>query len=381
MFSRFARKRMVLIVACIVLLVPAAIALVYHLALGQIRTCLASALGPETHIGTLEFSGLTVDLDDVRIPAQPGFPASDELRATHIRIVPQLANLWRTHSADVTRVEVDGGYLAVVRGRQGKLSVVPSLLSGKMAAGSGTSQCSASATLVVLRDLQVDFVDEQIRNPAQRIALAGIGGELGPLHYPIESQRIDFKGEGTVKSVAPKVPDGAVKISGWLSPQSGDSELNTRLTRVDLVALEPYLLRATEAGVRHGTLDLEMQSEVRSGHIKAPGVLTLNQLELSSGGDLVSTFMGVPRQAVIKGLQDRNGTIRLRFELEGNVDDPAFSLREGISLQTGTELARVTGVTIGTVVKGVGSAGQSGLEAGEQIVKGVGSALGDLIKH
>lgn len=376
MGSMAGRKRSVLIALLAVLVLGALLA--YQVALKELKARLLAGFGPGAEIGAIEISGRAVEISHLRVAAPAGFPAADEFRAARIRVEPDLSSLWHPDELRVEGVEIDGAYLAVVRTRQGKLEVAPSLLpvAPRLAA---ISPGALRLTHVVLHDLALEFIDAEVRTPPHRIVLADLAVELGPLHYPIDNSRIEFSAKGVVRSAAPTVPDGTVSLSGWLDPGTGDSRLNTDLARVDLVALEPYLLRATEAGVRRGTLSLEMRADVRDRQITAPGVLTLDQLELSPTGHGLSTFMGVPREAVVNGLKDHAGEIRLHFELEGRVDDPNFSLREGFALQAGTELAKVMGVTIAGVVKGVGSAGQVGLSAGEQVVKGVGDVLGHVL--
>ena len=122
---------------------------------------------------------------------------------------------------------------------------------------------------------------------------------------------------------------------------------------VDLVALEPYLLKVNEAGVRRGTLDLTLDAHVARQQLRAPGVLVLKDLELGTGGGMLGTFAGVPRQAVLASLS-RDGRIELQFTLEGRLDDPRFSLNEALALRVAAGLAESLGVSLGGVVEGVG---------------------------
>jgi hypothetical protein len=377
------RRRLWLSLVIVALVIAGALAFAYHFTVSRLQGCLVGALGPSTHMGETHLSWDSIELDDLHVAAPPGFPASEQLRATHMRLVPRLSTLWHPDLVSLSAVDVYGGRLVAVRNRQGKLLVAPALFArnGSGATGSVATGCEVQVTRFRAHDLEVEFLDQEVRNPAHRIVLTGVEADLGDVHYPVDSQRINFKITGAVRSVAPGVANGTLDVSGWLVPENGDSDLNSHLSMIDLVALEPYLLRATEAGVRHGTLDLEMQAHVRDRRINAPGILTLRQLELSSGGSGLATFMGVPRQAVVEGLKDHKGDIQLHFELDGNVDDPNFSLKEGIGLQAGTELAKALGITFGTLVKGVGGVGQTGLDLGEQVVKGVGSAVGGLLHH
>ena len=54
-----------------------------------------------------------------------------------------------------------------------------------------------------------------------------------------------------------------------------DSSLRTRVAGMDLVALQPYLARAADTTVRAGTLDLELDSTVDAGRLRAPGRIAI----------------------------------------------------------------------------------------------------------
>ena len=135
-----------------------------------------------------------------------------------------------------------------------------------------------------------------------------------------------------------------------------DSEIATSLRGVDLVALQPYLIKANEAGVRRGSLDLDLKSTVRKNVLKAPGKLTLTGLELASSGGTLGTFMGMPRQVVVNALKNRKDQITMRFTLEGNLNDPKFSLNEDLAHRIGAGVADSLGVSIEGLARGVGGA-------------------------
>jgi hypothetical protein len=112
-----------------------------------------------------------------------------------------------------------------------------------------------------------------------------------------------------------------------------------------------------------------MKSTVRKGMLHAPGTLTLNGLELASTGG--SSFMGMPRSAVVSSMKDKNGQITIKFALDGNINDPRFSLNENFMTRIGSSMAGTLGVSIEGLAKGVGSAGSG-------IAKGVGDSVGKL---
>jgi hypothetical protein len=65
--------------------------------------------------------------------------------------------------------------------------------------------------------------------------------------------------------------DGHAKVSGWVEPVSKDSSSHVLLQAVDLVALQPYLVKNGEARIDRGTLDLDVASEVRNNKLDGKG--------------------------------------------------------------------------------------------------------------
>lgn len=86
------------------------------------------------------------------------------------------------------------------------------------------------------------------------------------------------------------------------------------IASVALAALQPYLPKAADAGMRAGSLELELASTVERGRLRAPGLLTLSGLELAPAS---GSFLGLPREAVLALLRNRAGRIELDFVLDG----------------------------------------------------------------
>jgi hypothetical protein len=68
--------------------------------------------------------------------------------------------------------------------------------------------------------------------------------------------------------------------------------------------------------------------------------------------------MGLPRQAVIAALKNRQNQIQMNFTLNGNLDDPQFSLNDSFAKNIGTGVAGLLGIGIESLAKDVGTAAQ-----------------------
>lgn len=81
--------------------------------------------------------------------------------------------------------------------------------------------------------------------------------------------------------------------------------------------------------------------------------------------------MGMPRSAVVSMMKDKSGKISINFALDGNINDPHFSLNENLMTRVGSSMAGTLGISIEGLAKGVGSAGSG-------IAKGLGDSVGKL---
>jgi hypothetical protein len=340
-------------------LLLAGLALAFQLALRRLHAGIEAALGPRATLQAVSLGWTGVELRGLRVRAQPGrWPAPDELSAERVSVVPSLASLWR-RGWQLSSVTVEGASLSLLRTRNGRLRVLPSWLDASADApaaktGSGGAGPAVRIGALRLRDVAIDFYDASVAGPRgapHRIRLDPLRADVGPLTLPVLDERAAVAIDATLKGPQ---RHGTLSLQGHLTPATRDADLTLKVSGLDLAALQPYLLRANEAAVRGGTLDLAIDARVKGQRLNAPGRLTLTDLDLASGGGALGTFAGVPRQAVLAAMT-RDGRIELAFTLEGKLDDPKFSLNELFAARFAVGLAEKLGVSLGGVVEGVGS--------------------------
>jgi hypothetical protein len=265
-----------------------------------------------------------------------------------VSLRPSLANLW-SRGWHVSRVEVEDGYLSMQRSRQGKLRVLPALLEKPAEPGTANTPRVRIAQ-VVLHDIAIDFHDASVRQGSHKMRFESLDASVGPLAFPAFDEATDIDLQATLRGPQ---RNGRIGIRGEFTIASLDAKLKAAVQGVDLVALQPYLLKVNEGGVRHGSLDLSLDATVKAKRLHAPGRVTLSGLELASGDGLLGTFGGVPRQAVLAAMK-RDGRIEVGFTLDGRIDDPAFSINDNLATKLAGGLAETLGVSLGGVVEGVG---------------------------
>ena len=330
----------------------------FQFAIRSLKGQIEQALGPQSEVREIQLSLTNIEIHDIRIRAKEssGWPAEDELRARRIVITPNLFDLLLA-KLSVNDILIEGAYIAMLRTRDGQVKIIPSLLDGiqsKASAGSDDGNNNEESPMPSLRidkillvDGVVEFFDASIRSTPVKLRLEQISATIGKLKLPELMEQTALNIGGVFKG--PR-QDGKLSIEGSIELAGKNSDLTTQLRNIDLTVLQPYLIRAQETGVARGTLDLDLKSSVSSGKLHAPGTLTLSNLELSSSS---SSFMGLPRTAVVNLLKNRKGKISVKFLLEGNIDDPRFSLNENLVTSLGVSMADTLGINLESLAKEV----------------------------
>jgi uncharacterized protein involved in outer membrane biogenesis len=372
-----ARWHWLLVAAALSLL---ALALAAHLAARALKAAVLDALGPQAQLGALELGWRSVELHDLVLTAIPGrgWPEAEELRAGHISIVPDWRSLFPGQPWRLSQVTVDHGRLVLLRQRDGRLRVLPSLSAnaaplGKAApaqatpssnstaaapsrAGGGSApmaQPSGAATQlhigeVRLRNSELVYWDASVSNPAHRLNLRELQAEAGPFRWPQPEGPVPLRLQAKLGAGS----GGEVQLQGRMSVPPRDGEVSARLRDVDLSQLQPYFLRRGDTPLQTGRLDLELDAKLKAGQLHAPGRVELRALRWREESGLGS-IAGVPRGLVLAALE-RNGRIELKFELQGHLDDPRFSLNDSLAGKFAVGLAKSLGVSVQGVVEGVG---------------------------
>jgi hypothetical protein len=348
----------------------------FRVAVGRLKGKVVKALGPDSEIKDIGVGWYSVDVGELRIKGPTGWPAADTLRAERVVVVPSLRTVL-SRQIGVQSITIVRPYLSALRTKDG-LQVVPSLLAGTTRNGepAGSSAPDAPRTVTVgritLRDGVLEFFDATVAQPPLKIRLEQVQATVRDLVVTALTGKTRVDLAGVLKGVE---RDGTVTLAGWADFAARDSSVKTMVRSVDLVALQPYFVKAPDTGVRKGTLDLDLQSDVSKGRLKAPGKLTIAGLELAPAKGTFGTFLGVPREAVVASLKNRDDKIAVNFVLEGDINNPQFSLNETFTTRLASSMAESLGVSLGGVATGVGDLGQSGVEAVGKAGKGVGSAV------
>lgn len=345
----------------------------YHLGVRLLQDKVVAALGPGSRLTELKVNWFSIELMGLSIDGPKGWPAARTFEAERVTIVPDLRTLL-TDKIGIASIVVEKPYLSVLR-LPGKLVMVPSLMERDGNKRNGASSQATTRAVMIstikLKDGSLDLYDATVSRPALKTRMEEIEAVIRDVAAPA-SEKTHFDLDGIVKGVK---RDGRAKVSGWVGPGARDSSSRIVLEAVDLVALQPYLVKKNEARVAKGTLDLKLASEVRNNNLDGKGKVILHDLEFAPGRGYFETFMGLPRNAVISFLKDNDNAIDVDFTLKGNTSNPNFSLNESLSTRIATAMAGQLGVSIQNVAEGLGTLGRKGMEGAGAVVEGVGSTV------
>lgn len=317
----------------------------------------------------------SVELTDVRLKPPPDWPTADMLRARHITITPDLRALL-SHHVHVREIHVSDFTMTVLRRQNGSIEILPNLRR-EMEAANTASAASASSSgtdlpgeklidHIVLDDGSFVFYDRSVSNPPWRVTVSDAHANVDDVHLPALDEPTHIAVTGALKGPA---HTGHVNFDGTMRLASKDSQTHTTLRGVDIVMLDPYLLKkaGAKANVTGGTLDLDLTSTVRGYRLHAPGTVTLHHLQLAESSDPLDSFLSIPTRAAVAALKSHKGDITLHFVLDGDLHDPKFKLNESVMTELRAGFAQALGVSAQGVAQGAG-----------QTAKGIADALHNL---
>ena len=127
--------------------------------------------------------------------------------------------------------------------------------------------------------------------------------------------------------------------------------LQTQARNVDLALFEPYVITKIKSGIDSGSFNLDLQSKVRKNAVTATGTLTVIALKLKPSENPVGTIAGLPRDFLIGVVENDQNEISVPFKLEGDLDDPTFSLTGEGTLQTAVAVIKAFGASFEGLVR------------------------------
>ena len=370
-------KRWPMVLFAVTLLFGIGAVVAYHVGVRLLQKEITEALGPGATIAELKVNWFSLDLMSVDIDAPKNWPTAHTLRAERIRIVPSIRSVF-TDRIHIASIVFEKPYLSVLRtGKNWRL--LPGLTEAqkneKKRATGRSHVPTVTIAKVVLQNGVVELFDASVSRPPLKTRLDRLDAVIHDIETPALDNKTRFELAAIVKG---KRRDGRAKAAGWVRPGGRDSASQVTLEGVDLVSLQPYLVKAGETQVRQGSLDLRLNSQIQADRLKGKGTIVLRDLELAPPRGFLETFMGIPRSAVINFLKNHDNTIDVDFILAGPVDNPSFSINEAIATRVAVSMAAKLGISLHDMAENFGNLGRRSLEGADGVVRGIGSVVSGL---
>jgi Domain of Unknown Function (DUF748) len=373
-------KRWQIVVLAALFLLGTGIVTGYRLGVRLLRDRVADALGPGSSIAAIKVNWFSLEVLGVTIEAPQNWPTARAFRAERITIVPSLGTLL-TDQINISSIVFEKPYLAVLRTRE-KMVIVPGLTettAGKKHAEARSGRASrrmVTISKITMQQGVLELFDATVSRPPLKTRLERVDGVIRDIAVPWLETRTHFELAGIVKGL---MRDGRAKAAGWVGPARRDSSSQITLDAVDLVSLQPYLVRLGEAQLRKGILDLRLNSDVRANRLDGKGKIIIRDLEFAPSRGYFETFMGIPRSAVISFLKNQENAIDVDFVLTGDTSNPSFSINEAIATRVAMGMAAELGVSIRGLAENFGTLGRRSVEGVAGVVEGAGSVLKGLL--
>jgi hypothetical protein len=369
-------KRWHIALLAVVMLLGTSIVIGYQLGVRLLQDRIVAALGPGSSIAELKVNWFSLDVFGVNIAAPKDWPTGRTFRAARVRIIPSLRTLL-TDQIHISSIVFERPYVSVMR-TSGKSVIFPGLTEtreGKKNAEASRTNFSPRAVTISKIELQdgvVELFDVTVSRPPLKTRLERVDAVVRNVTAPSLQARTHIESAAIVKGIR---RDGRAKVSGWVGPNRGDSSSQITLDAVDLVSLQPYLVKIGEAQVRKGTLDLRLNSDIRANRLDGKGKMIIRDLEFAPSRGYLETFMGIPRSALINFLKNNENAIDVDFVLTGDTSNPGFSINEAIATRVAMGMAAELGVSIRGLAEDFGTLGRRSVEGAARVAEGVGSVV------
>jgi hypothetical protein len=347
--SRSSRKRWLLVVGAVVAVLVVAGVVAMHFAARSVEESIQEVLGPEGQAAEIKVGLTTVEILDIRIKAPKGWPSDSTLRARRIVVVPDLRELL-SDQVRITSIEVQGAYLSALRPKEGGgLRVLPSIADrAKKNQSAGRERRGAVVNTVLLTDCVIEIYDATVVGKAQKLRVDAVKGTIDDIRLPELTNRTRVDLEGISRGIN---RHGTIAVRGWVEVANKDAELHTQVRNVDLALFEPYVITKIKSGIDSGSFNLDLRSRVKKNFVTASGTLTVVAIKLKPSENPLGAIAAVPRDVVIGALENEQNEITIPFKVEGDLDDPAFSLTGEGTLQTAVAVAKAFGASFEGLVR------------------------------
>lgn len=327
---------------------------------------LRGVIGNSLTIGKASVRWNRVELEQVRLLRQGTDPFPQRMAIERLVLRPRLTSLF-SGRLELGEISLDKPYLLLEIAPDGTL--VNPFPPRPTPGGRTKSGPALPVTISGLKisDGTIDLIDRHVArlssvglsNPSQhyhQLKFNQIDLKLGAFDIPATNRVAQLQ-------LAMKMQGGgALDLKGSLSPLTRDSTLQLGVSDLAITRLRPYFIKKGDLDVTAGLLSVHCAIAVEKRYLKAPGEIVLKELSFDQSGS-EGFWKGMPVWALKKVIADSKGDLRVKFVMNGSLDNPRFTVRQSFIELLATGLSSKIGIaSASSIGKGLIDSGSSGVK-------------------
>jgi len=362
------KKVLIVLVVVIVVIGVAGIILIYN-ANKIIKAQLESALGKGFSVQEISLSWGQVDAFTIRLKNKAG---KEVFKTDRLTLQADFLGLLKKNIV-ISNLTLTNPYVFMEMDSRGNL-VSPSLPEEKK-----VEKKEKPIPPFLIKKIQIikgslDYLDRKPQQGPVLTKIRDINVEFHNINFPLGNNYSPF----TLDAIIPGTQgSGSVKSKGKVKLKNKDTESKIEIRNLDILPFKPYFQKKGDVNITKGFLNLDMDLKIFNQKLNAPGKAVLRDLDFKTGPGMGSKFLGVPLSLVVAFLKNSNNEIEVNFILEGDMDNPKFSLRDSIVDKFSLATAGKLGLSIKDVGKSVITTGAEGVKKG---AAGIKEGLTDIFK-
>lgn len=218
----------------------------------------------------------------------------------------------------------------------------------------------------------IDFIDHRFQH---KIRFKELNANIDNILLPKPSVRTRLDIEGLISG---KGRDGSFRSIGWINLGNKNTDIRVFIKNLEIDTIEPYRSEEGRMLIESCLIDANSHIVIKDSRLSAPGIMRLKELRLNPRSKN-QKFLGVSYQTLLAFLKDTNGIIELKFDINGDISNPEFSIRDSLALKLGESAAKKLGSPIGQAGKAVKKTGKKGADVFKGI-KSIAEKIGGFLK-
>jgi hypothetical protein len=232
---------------------------------------------------------------------------------------------------DIKEVGIHGADGWITMDAEGKMELLTWIERGKQAEKQAEKQEAGMPVRIgettIAEGSRVVFEDRGV-SPPLKLVLESLEAHAGAL---------DSEAPGSKTPVEMKADIGkysSLNVDGTVQPFADKpaADLSGKLESFDLLTLSPYVTEKLGLDLKSGQLNADAKFHMEDGVMDAESNLLVAKFrgEQAKGEEKFAGLLDIPFKKAISLLRDKNGNIRLRVTVHGDLSDPQFSLHDVI---------------------------------------------------